>query len=326
MRPVGKPQSALRTPLNEVLGREANVRVLRALALASAPASRAELLERTSLTASGIPRILTHLEEWGVIEYVGSGRGRRVRLRAEHRIARAIRSLFEEEARRADDLVQWLRNAVAMLEPPPSSAWIEGSTAMRTDRLHDPVVVGVLVDADAIERVWHGLRAQLTQAQTAFDVIIELHVTTQADLEAAEPKALALLETVISLTGPRPLDLLGVGVARGGTASMRGDHRAIEDRSRRIGIAIGEYLRHDGEVVPTALRWLERRLPTAAAGERRTLEEWHDILTTYSAAQLRAFLASPSERAVRLRQSHPFTSALPEGVRERIAREADRQA
>lgn len=326
MRPVGASQSALRTPFNGILGREANVRVLRALSLTTSPLARAELLALTELTASGLPRILAHLEEWGVIEYVGVGRGRRVQLRSNHRIARALRVLFEEEARRADDLVQWLRNAVALLDPTPRSAWIEGPVAERRDRLHDPVVVGVLTEADAVDTAWRGLRAQLTQAQTVFDAIIELRVTTQADLMASEHSDLARLETVIPLSGPRPLDLLGIGVSSAPTPSLRGDHRSIEARSLRLSTLIANYLQHDHEVVPTALRWLDGRIPMAAASERRTLEEWHDILSTYSAPQLRAFLTSTSERSVRLRQSQPFTSALPDAVRERIAHEADGRA
>lgn len=170
----------------------------------TAPVACAEPLVRAELTASGLPRILAHLEEWGVIDYVGAGRGRRVQLRPDHCIARALR------------------------DPPPRSTWIAGPVTERRDRLHEPVVVGVRTEADFVDAAWHGLRAPLTETQAVLAAIIELSVTTQADLMASERSDLSQLETVFSLIGPRPLDLLGIGVSFAATPAPGGDHRTSD--------------------------------------------------------------------------------------------------
>ncbi|MBK8058777.1 MAG: hypothetical protein IPK33_13275 [Gemmatimonadetes bacterium] len=55
MRPILNRQSALRAPLNDILGTEANVRLLRALAATAAPMSPSRLAEATGLHLSGSP-------------------------------------------------------------------------------------------------------------------------------------------------------------------------------------------------------------------------------------------------------------------------------
>jgi len=53
MRPTSRPQSALRCPLNHILGTEANVRVLRAILLSDIPIGVPELARRAELQPSG---------------------------------------------------------------------------------------------------------------------------------------------------------------------------------------------------------------------------------------------------------------------------------
>ena len=323
MRPTARPQSAARAPLNAALGREANVRVLRVLALAETPLSRAEISSRTALNPSGLPRVLRHLEEWGVIEFIGSGRGKRSQLRPQHRVADALRELFRAEQRRTDDLIAWLRTAVGLVRPTPSSAWIEGPFVAGVDRLHEPLVVGILSEASVTskEGIRTHMRDQLRRAQATFDVVLELRVLDSFDVQLLAPEERQRLAAVIGLIGPAPLDLLGIDVP---PYPVIGDaHGALEDRSLRIGKAIAHRLATDRELVPATRHWIERRLPTASAGERRTLEEWYDLLVSSSPAQLRAFLTSSSERAVRLLRSQPFIAVLSDEARRDLLSEAD---
>ena len=323
MRPTATPQSAQRAPLNEVLGREANVRVLRALALAETPLSRAEICSRTALSSSGLPRVLRHLEEWGVIEFIGSGHGKRSQLRQQHRVADALRELFRAEQRRIDDLIGWLRTAVGLIRPTPSSAWIEGPFVAGVDRLHEPLVVGILSEASVTskEDIRAHMRDQLRRAQATFDVVLEIRIMDSFDIQLLAPDERKRLAAVIGLIGPAPLDLLGIDMP---PYPVIGDaHGALEDRSLRIGKAIAHRLTTDRELVPATTHWIERRLPTASAGERRTLEEWYDLLASSSPAQLRAFLKSSSERAVRLLRSQPFIAVLSDEARHELLADAD---
>jgi hypothetical protein len=50
----------------------------------------------------------------------------------------------------------------------------------------------------------------------------------------------------------------------------------------------------------------------------KDIEEWHDILESYSVRLLSHFLTSASERANRLRQSNPFFAILDSDERKRL--------
>jgi hypothetical protein len=50
----------------------------------------------------------------------------------------------------------------------------------------------------------------------------------------------------------------------------------------------------------------------------KDIEEWRDILETYSIRRLSRFLISTSERANRLRQSNPFFAVLKPDERSRL--------
>jgi hypothetical protein len=50
----------------------------------------------------------------------------------------------------------------------------------------------------------------------------------------------------------------------------------------------------------------------------KDIDEWRDILETYSIRRLSQFLISTSERANRLRQSNPFFAVLKPDERSRL--------
>src|SRR3972149_6177663 len=73
MRPISRLQSALRCPLNHLLGTEANVRVLRVILLSDIPIGVSEIARLAELQPSGVARVCARLEDLGVIEAVGRG-------------------------------------------------------------------------------------------------------------------------------------------------------------------------------------------------------------------------------------------------------------
>ncbi len=313
MRPTSRPQSALRCPLNQILGTEANVRVLRVVLLSDIPIGVSELARRAELQASGVARVCMRLEDLGVIEAVGRGaRNRQYRKAARFSFANALQQLFREEGQRAIGVMQALQNTVQNSLPWARAAWIEGPVALGTDRPGDPIVVTALVDPAAVDTARVEVWQRLLPVQSNHDVAIELRVVTLADLETADTARLAELEQVRPLMGPLPLDLLSASRSPQAptTKASKKRHEHLDMRTKEIARLVAERIGRDPSLVEDARRYLERRLPSASPGERLELQEWQTILSTMSIPRLRRFLLQDDARATRLRQSSPFLNAL----------------
>lgn len=312
MRPPSRPQSALRCPLNQILGAEANVRVLRVILLSDIPIGVSELARQAELQPSGVARVCTRLEDLGVIEAVGRGaRNRQYRRAARFSLRGPLVDLFRQENQRALGVIQELKTVVQGSAPWAKAAWVEGSVALGTDQPGDPVVLGILVEPSAVESTRVEVRQRLLPVESNHDVAIELRVVTSADLETADPQRLADLAKVRPLMGPLPLDLIGMTrPPRGPARFPKRLHQQLDLRSKEIGRLVADRIARDPSIVEDARRYVDRRLLSASAGERLELQEWQNILSTMSIPRLRRFLLRDDARATRLRQSSPFLHAL----------------
>ena len=322
MRRIVNRQSAIRAPLDAILGTEANVRILRVLSNATVPLGRAELRRATGLYPSGVPRVLTRLEDLGIVESVGRGRSRPVRLRQGHPLAPQLRALFGAELERHTVIEQNIQSAVQGLSPRPDAAWLEGAFATGDDAANDPIIVGLLGGPSGSETWEQQLRRSFLPMQRDHDIAIEIRIRWRADIEAANGAELDTLRRVRPLVGPPPRDLLGLSDPGETTRRPRlpDSHDAHDTESLRLARAIAEELRTKPDLVDEAVRYIDRRTRAASASEQLTLQEWRDILTEYSLARLRSFLTSDSPRARRLRQSLPFASGFAPDELERIRR------
>ena len=312
MRPTSHPQSALRHPLNHVLGTEAGVRVLRVLTLTETPVGVTELARLASLQATGVARLCTRLEDLGVIEAVGRGsRNRQYRISPRFPFRSTLGALFAEERSRAERVLQELRAAIGG-RVAIHSAWVEGPVARGADRPGDTLVVGVLVDPGDVEVARADLWQHLLRVQQNDDLSIELRVVTLADLKTATKARLAELEDVVPLNGPPPLALVRPDASKAGSRppALGRRHERLDERARVIAQAVAERIRRDPSLVEDARRYVETRLRSASSGERLELQEWLGILATMSVPRLRRFLVQDDARAVRLRQSLPFLNVL----------------
>jgi DNA-binding MarR family transcriptional regulator len=322
MRPPATPQSALRAPLNRVLGTEANVRILRELTRAEAPLSPSELAAATQLGLAGITKAVTGLIASGIVERVGTSTRSPVRVRRDHPLITAIRELFRREREQFERLIQGLRAAAAKLDPPPRAVWAQGPVAKGIDRPGDTVTVGILTSAANVDRARAALEDEIVALDREFGITLEVRALSAADLEAALPEEIAELRGVIVLLGPEPTALVSppAGRTAGRTARTR-SHADADARARAFAVAIADRLTTEPRLVPRARAFIASRLTKAAPGEQRELREWDRILRTMSTTRLRRFLVDPGERATRLRQTLPFVGALTADERERIARE-----
>ncbi len=312
MRPTSRPQSALRYPLNHILGTEANVRVLRVIFTSDIPIGVAELARVTELQATGVARVCNRLEDLGVIQAVGRGDRNRQYRKSPRFPLHTLSQLFVQEHEVANQTHQEIRNAVGNAMGTVRAAWIEGPVAEGKDRPEDPVIVGVLAEPKDVEAARDAVWQHLMHVQSNRDITIDLRVQTEADLRTSDKERIEILENALSLVGSPPAAFTRKPAKPEGTTSKTAarSHRDLDARSRDVAQMVADLIRRDPSVVEDARRDLERAIPTASPRERLELEEWQGILSTMSIPRLRRFLVDDSQRATRLRQSLPFLKAL----------------
>lgn len=316
MRPARNTQSALRAPLNRILGTEANVRILRALALADAPLTRSELVERVGLSLPGVSAAVERLRGTGIIEFVGLGGQQMIQLRASHPLCGLLRTLFRAEAIRADALLDELR-ALAGRTESVRAAWIEGPAAEGKDGPNEPVVLGFLASSREMARVTAELGAEIARVEHDYDVTVELRGRTEADLATVDAEQERVIDGARSLLGPHPSAYL----AAGREAPVRRDyhvllsHNARDEQSIRAASWIAELLNRDPTLPKRARGWLVHRMHDASEQESHELMEWLRLLDSASIPRLQHTLLATGERSTRLRQSNPFVPVLTEAER-----------
>ena len=303
------PQSALRTPLNRVLGTETNVRILRALIELGVPMGTSELARHIRMNKAGVWRAIAALEELGAVEAVGLGQQQVFRMRKDYFLTRHLENLFRAERLRFDKLLERLSDVAHSLVPPADSIWVQGSVAMEIDRPGDPLVVAILAPSSQVGRLAETFSHKTTPLQKEFSVAIETTPYTRADIAVMNPNELRSLQTTILLAGLPPLAHSAVTRPAGGSGRVV-LHKDRDDRSLTIAQAISARLRRDPTLVRRALAYIKRRTSTASPREAKELQEWRRTLQTYSLAQLRKLLTDTGERATRLRQSSPFLPIL----------------
>lgn len=314
MRPTARHESALRTPLNDILATEANVRMLRVLTESRAPLNAAELARRTLLQRSSVHRALKALEATGLVVRVGAGARSQLQLSSDHPLAPAIGALFSAERGRLTAIVSGLKAAVATLRPPPTAAWLEGPVASGSDRPGNAVVLRLIDRAATLREATDALRAAVEELERRLDVTIEVRGSTPADVAALLPGEHDRLREAIPLLGVPPLGFLIESQPTRGRRIR--SHADMDARARAIAAAVADRIARNPSLVETARARIALRLSAASSGERKELEEWDRILRSTSIARLRRFLVDPGERATRLRQSMPFLDILTDEERD----------
>lgn len=100
----------------------------------------------------------------------------------------------------------------------------------------------------------------------------------------------------------------------------RRDHGALDERHRRLSVAVATRLREDPSHIARALERLRTRLAGDVGPARWALEQWRGLLEEAliegpGRAALLDILESASEHATRLRQSSPFAGVLAQSER-----------
>jgi DNA-binding transcriptional regulator GbsR (MarR family) len=306
MRKPQTAQNALRTPLNEVLGTEANVRLLRVLTLAETPLGAGELASRASLGRTSIYPALRTLERTGIVRFVGAGAQRQVRLRAKHPLARAIKELFVAEGHRMDALVSTLREVCRDLKPHPISVWMEPANS--EDQDHESLVLWCLAHPASLTSLTDQMSQQAGDVEERYGVHLDMRGVTRSELALRARNSPGQFKEAILMYGAHPLTLVGpTPKRRSNTPRLHDEH---DERSRRLAVAIAAKLKWDPSLVRAAQLHIKDRAAKSSPAERRELHEWLRILTSMSPSRLQRFLLELTERATRLRQSLPALDLL----------------
>lgn len=315
MRPPKLSQSGLRYPLNEILGTEANVRLLRVLALHTGPFTAGELAKRAMLTRTSVYPALRVLEGAGIVEFIGVGPQKLVQLRERHPLSQPLRELFGAEVDRFDNLMQALRRLPAARHPGVVSAWL-----VEAPRGSESVILTlhVVARAEDIDDVVSALNREVAEVERTFDVAVAVRGLGRSEVGSVMPASSVSQDAVLLVAGVPPVSLLeSTGRRHRSRLSTHVEHDA---RARRLALAIAAKLKADPGLAKIAANRVTRRAKEASAGERQELAEWARLLSTLSAARLRAFLVEDSERATRLRQSLPALQLLSPTERDAVLR------
>ncbi len=324
MRPVGKPQSALRNPLNHILGREANIRVLRLLALEDTPQTSPKIARKTGLSAQGVRLALEAMEKTGMVEFKGVGRSRYPQLRLRHPLADSLVGLFAAEQDHAQEVMRMIREIFSELTLPPNSVWIEGALARGTDKPDSSMTIGFLAGARDLDSIRDEAILKIRELEQSRDLMIELKVYTRADFMVLSSDAREYLKDVISLLGPVPKIYFNPPKTEVLEHKSNHSHSQSDERLRKLGSAIADATKRDSGLSSRALAFVQNRLKKEDPQEARELREWKQILLTASDAKLRRFLVDRGERATRLRQTLPFLHILSDDERNKIFSDVER--
>ena len=313
MRPTAIQPSLLTQPFNRLLGREANVRILRVLCQAAAPLGRAEVGRRAELNDSGVRRALNALVDFGIVEPVATGT-QAVRLQTEHPLVAPLSTLFDAESSRYETILDSLGAAAMAVMPAPSSAWVDGVASYGTDKGHGLVLTIVVGSKDSITAA-DQLLVEIHRHMQSFDVRVTPRVLTRADLAAGlgltgEP------EDMVVVVAPHPDDLL----RQDATYSSERTHADHDRHQLKIARAIADRLAHDPDLLNRTVEDLRRRV-TVGVPVTDPRAEWLSYLDHQSTARIREMLIDESESATRLRQSLPFLEVLSESERAHLLKQ-----
>ena len=305
MRPIVTYQNQLRYPLNLLLGTEAQVRLLRILSAEDSESLTAtDIADRTGMTTRGTRKALKRLLPSGLVVRVGGGRKHQYKLLHSDQLVKALSMLFQTEKDRYEALLSAIKTEIGELAPYALAAWIQNFP----NDFDDPLLIGVLHETKRLTNYIEQLQKCLDRIAADFDLTIEAIGYTKADLPALEANEVSPLYGVL----PFPDGLSRKFFAKSLT-HLEKEQQVMELLSR-----LAEAIKYDSSLVQRAKEHCRRLLKSDQGSATKDIQEWLDILETYSIRRLTQFLISTSERANRLRQSNPIFAILTADERRRI--------
>ena len=297
MRPIVSNQNSLRNPLNELMGTQALVRLLRVLANeVDGPLTAPNAAEHAGLTIPGAHKALKRLVRSGLVVRVGGGRKNQYELRRSDKLVKAMTSLFQSEKERYEDLLSTIKDKIKKLVPYAHAAWIQDFP----NEFGDPMTLGLLHETKHLANYRQRLQKQLYRVERDFDLTIEVNGYTKADLSNLEAHDVTPLYGVLPFPDKYSRKMYATPLTHG-----EKDKQMLE-----LSCKLAEAIEIDTSLIRRAKEHVQRMLKSDQGSATKDIGEWRDILESYSIRRLSQFLISTSQRANRLRQSNPFFAIL----------------
>ncbi len=308
MRPIVSKKAFIQYPLNEVLGTEAQVRILRLLAIeVDAPLSIPDIAARVSISVPGVRKACKKLIISGFLKSHGGGRTQLWSIRHEEPLTGILIKLFQEEKQRHVRFLDSIRGKIHKLENSPQSVWILESPR----KSGDPLYLGILQKARHLSVTLNTFRDALLDLEKKYDITIELLGYTKADLIGIHLDAITLLHGIPPILKES-----------NSSAKKVKSHKDLEQDSIIFSQKLAVYLDKNPSLIFRAKNYLDQILLKKVGRARNDLIEWRNILDSYSTHRLKRFLTATTERALRLRQSSPFYAILNPEEKKRILGES----
>ena len=202
------PQSALRFPLNEILGGRGAVRVLRELCRHGGDLSVSHIATMSRLTPQGVRDALAGLEATGIVEAIGSGRAVLHRLRRAHPLAGILEALFLAEAERDQAVQDAIKDVVG--RPEVTACWLYGSYARGEDQHDSDLDIALVIDEGEQGDGADAIREQLRRAGDRLGFTPSVVTIDMADvlrLSGGDPWWVNVEAEAIPVKGRRPAEL-----------------------------------------------------------------------------------------------------------------------
>lgn len=310
MRPVVSEQNPLRNPLNQLLGTEAHVRLLRVLATETdEPLSAPDAAERSGLTIRGTRKALKRLLQSGFVIHVGGGRRHQYALNRTDKLVKALSKLFQSEKSRYEALLSSIKEKLEKPIPHPRSAWIQDLP----NEYGDPLLIGVLHETKSLANYIHRLRKQLNEVERNFDLTIEVNGYTKADVPSLNADEVTLLFGIMPFPDKHSREIHA--------SAKPSTHKEKDQHMLELSCKLAEAIEQDTSLVHRAKELVQRMLKKEHGSATKDIEEWRDILESYSIRRLSRFLTSTTDRANRLRQSNPLFAILSPDERNQLLNE-----
>ncbi len=170
------------------------------------------------------------------------------------------------------------------------------------------MIMGILHETKHLSNYIHRLRRQLHQVERDFDLTIEVNGYTKADLPGLEADKVTPLFGVLPFLDKYSREMCATPLT----------HKEKDQRMLELSRKLAEVIEHDTSLVRRAKERVQRILRKDHGNATKDIEEWRDILESYSIRRLSQFLTTTSERANRLRQSNPLFAILNSDERSRL--------
>lgn len=191
--------SALRTPLDLVLGSGGRVRALRAIHDNPDGVRAVDVARHSGLTIAGAQRAIAPLVDADLVRRVVQGRGAVYRWNEAHPFAAPIAALFDAERRRRNAVFDAAAAWLDATHPRPLALWWYGSTARGTDTFASDVDLALVGpdDRDTTRALADALRESLHPIEQRFALRVSVIAYTLADVRDWPAGEVAMWENLV---------------------------------------------------------------------------------------------------------------------------------